>query len=110
MKKINPFRPFSPVNTGMFVGRLEEVLKLEGALLQTNAGQPVNFMLTGERGIGKTSLLGYCKELAKGNLDIDDCKVKFLVIETDIDVGTGQVGFVEKIELALRRELVNCLP
>jgi hypothetical protein len=89
----------------MFVGRLEEVLKLEGALLQTNAGQPVNFMLTGERGIGKTSLLGYCKELAKGNLDIDDCKVKFLVIETDIDVGTGQVGFVEKIELALRREL-----
>ena len=59
MARINPFRPNSPINPGMFVGRVGELEKLEAALLQTKAGQPTNFMLTGERGIGKTSLLDY---------------------------------------------------
>jgi predicted GTPase len=30
---------------------------LESCLVQTKAGSPSNFMLTGERGIGKSSLL-----------------------------------------------------
>jgi predicted GTPase len=85
MPKINPFRPNSPVNPGMFVGRLNESDKLENHLLQTLAGRPVNFLLTGERGIGKTSLLIYLKEIATGAISVQERNLSFLVIETDID-------------------------
>jgi hypothetical protein len=89
----------------MFVGRVTELDKLEAALLQTRAGQSANFMLTGERGIGKTSLLDYLKDVAAGLIDIGSEKVSFLVIETDIDQKTTQLGLVRKVELWLRREL-----
>jgi Cdc6-like AAA superfamily ATPase len=62
MAKINPFAPNSPVHSGMFVGRVAELVKLESCLVQTRAGSPSNFMLTGERGIGKSSLLNYIKD------------------------------------------------
>ncbi len=107
MPRINPFRPNSPVNPGMFVGRLTELEKLETALLQTRVGQPTNFMLTGERGIGKTSLLDYLKDVATGATDIGDQEVRFLVLETDIDQKTTPLGLVRKIELGLRRELAK---
>ena len=105
MARINPFRPNSPVGPGMFVGRLTELQKLEAALLQTKACQPSNFMLTGERGIGKTSLLDYIKDVAIGLISIESEKVSFLVIETDVDQNTTQLGLVRKIELGLRKEL-----
>lgn len=89
----------------MFVGRVTELDKLKAALLQTRAGQSANFMLTGERGIGKTSLLDYLKDVAAGLIDIGSEKVSFLVIETDIDQKTTQLGLVRKVELGLRREL-----
>lgn len=105
MGRVNPFRPNSPVNPGMFVGRVSELDKLEAALLQTRAGQPANFMLTGERGIGKTSLLDYLKDVADGSIGIDDEKVSFIVVETDVDQKTTPLVLVRKIELGLRREL-----
>lgn len=105
MPRINPFRPNSPINPGMFVGRVGELEKLEAALLQTKAGQSTNFMLTGERGIGKTSLLDYMKDVAVGAIPIGEEKVSFLVVETDVDQKTTPLGLVRKIELGLRREL-----
>ena len=89
----------------MFVGRVDELDKLEAHLLQTRAGQPVNFMLTGERGIGKTSLLDYIKYVARGSLDVAGEKLNFLVVETDLDERTSQLALAKKIELGLRREL-----
>ena len=65
MARINPFAPNSPVAPGMFVGRLAQVDSLEQSLLPTRAGRPKGFMLTGERGIGKTSLLQYFKWLPR---------------------------------------------
>ena len=92
----------------MFVGRVTELDKLESHLLQTRALQPVNFLLTGERGIGKTSLLDYIKDVARGRIALGvegDEKVSFLVVETDIDQRTTQLALAKKIELGLRREL-----
>ena len=60
--KINPFKPNYPVQPGMFIGRIKEVERLESQLFQTKAGQPTNFLITGERGIGKSSLLLYKKQ------------------------------------------------
>jgi AAA ATPase-like protein len=105
LAKINPFRPNSPVNPGMFVGRLSESGKLENHLLQTQAGRPVNFLLTGERGIGKTSLLLYLKYIATGAIPVNGRTFSFLVIETDIHQRVDQLALVKKIELGLRREL-----
>ena len=100
--KINPFEPNSPVSSGMFVGRLAAVERLETLLLQTRAGHPGNFLITGERGIGKSSLLNYMNHVAAGRipLDVQDGKalgsvtLSFLVIHTDIDPRTTQLGLV----------------
>lgn len=101
MPKVNPFRPNSPVAPGMFVGRIEEVQVLEQALVQTRAGRSKSFMITGERGIGKTSLLLYTAGLARGELTLNGDRFNFLVVETDIDRNTTQLGLVKKIELRL---------
>jgi Cdc6-like AAA superfamily ATPase len=106
MAKVNPFRPTSPVNPGMFVGRLPELERLESHLFQTRAGNPSNFMVTGERGIGKSSLLNYIKAVAMGEISsIEEETTKFLVVDIDIDQNTSQLGLVKKIELGLRKGL-----
>jgi hypothetical protein len=105
MPKLNPFAPNSPVHAGMFVGRVPELVRLESCLIQTKAGSPSNFMLTGERGIGKSSLLNYIKSVAEGDIGIEDTQVSLLAIDTDIDAGTTQLGLVEKIKLGLDKEL-----
>lgn len=109
MAKVNPFRPNSPVNPGMFVGRLPELERLESHLLQTRAGNPSNFMISGERGIGKSSLLNYIKAVAVGDIPMDQGDeqetIRFLVVDIDIDQNTSQLGLVKKIELGLRKNL-----
>jgi AAA ATPase domain len=98
----------------MFVGRLTEVERLESQLIQTRAGHPTHFMLTGERGIGKTSLLNYFKWVAEGKVRIgdvdDDERVKLLVIDVDIDQSTTQLGLIRKIELSISRQLAKSEP
>jgi hypothetical protein len=107
MPKINPFSPNAPSNPGTFVGRLEELDRLESCLLQTAAGHPTNFMITGERGIGKTSLLNYLKHVAEGRIPIGDQRVSFLVVDTDIDPSTTQHSLLRKIQLGLERALAK---
>ena len=106
MAKINPFKPNSPVPPGMFIGRFSAIESLEQCLIQTKAGQPVNFMVTGERGIGKSSLLLYFAELACGHITyVDDTKFNFIVISTDIESETTQIGLMKKIKIGLERQL-----
>jgi Cdc6-like AAA superfamily ATPase len=105
MLKINPFAPNSPVNPGTFVGRLDEIRRLETSLVQTKAGRPAHFMITGERGIGKSSLLSYTKYLAEGHIPVDTLKMTFLVVDTDVDQTTTQL--VKKIRLGLERTLAK---
>jgi len=103
MSKVNPFKPHSPINSAMFAGREVEVKKLEGHLIQTRFGSPANFIITGERGIGKSSLLSYLKSVASGEEALRNGeKLRFLVIETDIDSTTTQAGLIKKIEMGLR--------
>lgn len=103
--KINPFNPNSPVNPGMFVGRLQEIKRLEEALIQTKSGQSAHFMITGERGIGKSSLLLYLKFIAQGGMPVNSSSFKFLVIDLDIDPATTQVGLIYRIKMHLEKQL-----
>ncbi|MDH5669930.1 MAG: ATP-binding protein [Nitrospira sp.] len=106
MARINPFAPNSPAPPGMFAGRLHQVDALEQSLMQTRAGRPKNFMLTGERGIGKTSLLQYFKWVAEGRIPIGGGtdKVNFLVVDLDIDSSTTDLGLIRRVELGLQRK------
>jgi Cdc6-like AAA superfamily ATPase len=106
-QRINPFRPNSPVPPGIFVGRIREIETLEMALRQTRAGQPKNFMVTGERGIGKTSLLDYIRFVARGDIALDDGTLTFLVLASDVGPATTKLGLVRKIQRALERELAK---
>src|SRR3990172_5216937 len=113
MPKINPFKPQSPINPGMFTGRLPEILRLENHLFQTRCGQPANFIISGERGIGKSSLMLYVKYIAKGAVSTFtevEQNLNFLVIDTDLDQNTTQLGLIRKIEFGLKRELAKSEP
>ena len=109
-KGMNPFRPGSPVNPGMFVGRIPEVEALERVLLQTQWGSPSHFMITGERGIGKTSLLLYLRFVATGQIPVNGRNLNFLVVDADVDQSTSRLGLVQRVELALQRQLGKSEP
>lgn len=108
--KANPFRPNSPVNPGMFVGRLQEIERLEQALIQARSGEPAHFMITGERGIGKTSLLLYLKYLASGDIPYNTVSFRFLIIDLDLDGNTTQLGLIRRIQMHMEHQLGRSEP
>jgi len=104
--RVNPFKPNAPIPPGMFAGRLREIERIDYALTQTRAGNASGFLITGERGIGKSSLLFYARAVAEGGMDLlGGDKLRFLVIYTDIEGTTSQMGLVKKIETGLRMAL-----
>jgi Cdc6-like AAA superfamily ATPase len=103
--KANPFKPNSPINPGMFVGRIQEIERLEQALVQTRSGDPAHFMITGERGIGKTSLLLYLKFLAQGLIPYNAVSFNFLILDLDVDTNSTQLGLISRIKMHLDNQL-----
>lgn len=94
----------------MFAGRDRELQRLQQHLVQTAAGEPTNFMITGERGIGKSSLMLYVSALASGSVTIGGGVCKFLVLDIDIDTKTTQTGLIKKVELATHQKLDKTEP
>ena len=105
MLKINPFTPNLPVSHHMFVGRQEELNILQRCIMQTRANRPTNFLILGERGIGKTSLINYVRSIAKSEVVLHKTPIKFLVLQTEIINDTTIVGLLKKIQFALEYEL-----
>jgi hypothetical protein len=106
MQKINPFKPNSPVPTAMFAGRYEEVLALEKALFQTKHGQPTNIMLTGDRGIGKSSLLFYLQAVSNGHIKSPDYdRFNFVTINIQISDRLDISTLLKLSESSISREI-----
>jgi hypothetical protein len=106
MPKINPFKPNHTVPPGMFAGRIEEIRELEKCLWQTKNGQPNNFLITGERGIGKSSLLQLIKYISQGAIDNSyGAKFDFVAIQLVISDRTNLYSSVKLIDKVLKREL-----
>ncbi len=61
----SPFYPGQPVPVELFVGRQEEINRITRALSQVELGKPQAVFVTGEYGIGKSSLAGYIRFLAE---------------------------------------------
>ena len=89
----------------MFAGRVTHLDSLQEALRQTRGERPKHFMLTGERGIGKTSLLQYFKLMARGQVSVEDNPMKFLVVELDIDANATDLGLIQRVNIAISRAL-----
>ena len=106
MTKINPFKPNSPVPIGMFAGRLREIEALEKGLHQTKNGNPDNFLIIGERGIGKSSLLTLMKPLASGEIETFKYGFfNFVTVNVQISERTSLVTFIKLIERQIQREI-----
>ena len=54
--KGNPFNPNSVVKPQLFAGRDSQVLHVVRKMSQVRDKMPVSFVISGERGIGKTAL------------------------------------------------------
>lgn len=84
--KTNPFRPGKPItDPELFAGRKEELSLLVDALYQTGTKNASHIIVTGGRGIGKSSLVNQIDRLAEGD--------QVLLRELDIDPGTFKFKF-----------------
>jgi hypothetical protein len=64
MKDQSPFTPGNPVPIELFVGRKKEIEEILRYIKRSTTGRQENIFLTGERGIGKSSLGKYIRQLA----------------------------------------------
>jgi len=104
MPKYNPFRPGSIVTPGMFSGRVEELLALERIFFQTKNGNPQHFLIHGERGIGKSSLLVCLQYIARGELESYECgNFKFLTVGVELEPANCYLDIIRKIGAELQR-------
>jgi len=104
--KYNPFRPNSIINPGMFVGRIEEIRAIERCIFQTINGNPQHFLIQGERGIGKSSLLYYVERIAEGKIEpLIGGSFSLLTISIDLGGCNSQIDIVRKIGRALKSSM-----
>lgn len=90
-----PNRPID--DPDRFIGREEQVDEAIDSLFQISQGNPKHTIITGDRGIGKSSLLLQSKLLATGDnrlaqrhgIDLGIAKYNYLVAWHDVDHGQG---------------------
>lgn len=86
----------------MFAGRVSELLTLEQTLYQTKQRNPQHFLITGERGIGKSSLLYYLQLIASGGLSTtDDAKFNFITVPVELEPQDDFQSIAKKVAARL---------
>lgn len=106
--RYNPFRPGNVVGPGMFAGRLKELEALERILFQAKRGNPQHFLVTGERGIGKSSLFLFLDLLASGKATFSESSpFNFLVVSVELDVNTKYDQLIKKVGSELQRVVAS---
>ena len=101
--KYNPFRPNKIVTTGMFCGRIDEIEYIEHCLVQTKNGNSQNFLVEGERGIGKSSLLVFEDAIASGSLPTrDKLGLNFITVNVSLQDTDTLFTIVKKISDRLK--------
>lgn len=104
----NPFMPNSIVHPDMFAGRGKELKKIERCLAQTKHGNPNSFLIHGERGIGKSSLLLFADKIASGVLE--NYPYKFITINIELDSSDSQISVIRKLSESYISELSAAQP
>ncbi len=103
-KPPNPFRPGNIVHPGMFAGRAAEISEIERVLRQTKAGNAEHFLIHGERGIGKSSLLLLMDYVAKGELPTldDHTFFKFITVSLSLDAKMSAEDLIRRICIEIK--------
>jgi AAA ATPase domain len=106
MPRFNPFRPGKIVGPAMFAGRLEELRALERILYQISQGNAHHFLVHGERGIGKSSLLLYIQFLATGAIQtLDASRFNLLTVSVELEPSDSYRDLVRKLGAELKRSV-----
>lgn len=71
----SPFRPGQPVPMELFVGRVKEIEYLQGMVKASARGRFRIGFVSGERGIGKSSLVSFVRHLSEREGDVAGCHV-----------------------------------
>lgn len=105
--RFNPFRPNSIAGPGMFAGRYSEMQQIDQAFHQLKHGNPWHFLIHGERGIGKSSLMACAAGVARGTIPImsGNDYFHFLTVGIYLEPHTTFRGLVEKIGYGIAREI-----
>ena len=90
----SPFYPGQPVPIDFFVGRITEINRIGRAIGQVELGKPQAIFLTGEYGIGKSSLASFMRYYAEKNNHILGIHVLLGGAETLEDVATKTIETV----------------
>lgn len=99
--RFNPFNPTQPARPDFFVGREPEINEFEKILVQTMHASPMNMSVTGNRGMGKTSLLVKFEYIAK------EQKCLVLRISNYEDNISDVMDFCDYISSNLKREILS---
>lgn len=111
MELYNPFRPGSIVTPGMFCGRYDEFVGTERALFQTKNGNPHHFLIHGERGIGKSSLLYSLELVARGRIDaFNGGRFNFLTLSLELEPENTYSDLIGKVGAELGRAVAARQP
>lgn len=94
----------------MFSGRGHELLTIEQALFQTKEGNPNHFLIRGERGIGKSSLLLYVQLVANGGISPEPVNFNFLTLSVELEPSNTYSDIVEKIGSELHKVVASKKP
>ncbi len=89
----------------MFVGRIDELRVIERCLFQSKMGNQQHFLIQGERGIGKSSLLFYVHHIADGRISTRGEKMNFVPVPIDLGGCQSQSDIVRKIGRGLRQSV-----
>ena len=71
----SPFRPGQPVPVEFFVGRVDEIRRLHGMVKASMQGRFKIGFVSGERGIGKSSLASFVRHLSEQGSGVAGCHV-----------------------------------
>ncbi len=71
----SPFRPGQPVPIEFFVGRVDEISRLHGMVKASTQGRFKIGFISGERGIGKSSLASFVRHLPEQGSAVAGCHV-----------------------------------
>lgn len=101
--RFNPYRPQGTTPPGMFRGREAELNHIERFLFQTKNENPQHFIIEGERGIGKSSLMLFVSYLAKGHISFSKIDpFKFLVCSIELNSTVDYLQIIRMIAQELK--------
>lgn len=111
MRPKNPFNPTAPIDPEYFAGRHHEIEIILRALNQTRHGSQQNVLVTGERGIGKSSLALLARYIAqepRGDWQTD-CKFAtgYYTLDDKDTVGDCCQGAIEQLNRTIRPSLTD---